>query len=375
MVSSLSNFLKKLSKWDYFPTVRMLAAVAISFAIVFILVFIVSNDPMNAIKSLFIVPLTSKRNFIDILSYMVPLVFTALGMNLVLKSGLFNLASDGALYMAASVAAVIAIQWIMPPGVAQLVIIPIAAIIGASINVVPALLQRLTGASALVISIMFNFIFFYLGQFLIRETVLDATTGNHSYPFREAARIPRIIPGQSLHWGFAIMLVMVVVMYFLVERSKFGYQLRITGLNRAFAKYSGIKVGSVVLAAQFIAGLLAGAGGAIQLTGMFERFNWNLLGQVTYVWDGMLVNILAVTKPQYILIAGFFLGYLRIGSNVMAMRTDVDSELITVIQGIMLVLISAERFLYFIRKRREEKLALEAKMQEEKDTAPEEEVV
>ena len=361
----------KLAKWDYFPLLRMFVALAISFVIVLILVFIVSDDPMNAIRILFLGPATSQRNFIDTLSYMVPLVFTALGMNLVLKSGLFNLASDGALYMGGVMAAVIAILVPMAFGVAQLVIIPIAAIVGAAINVVPALLRRYTGSSEIVISLMFNFIFFFFGQFLIRELVLDPSVGNMSLPIPDPARIPRMIPGFTLHWGFVMMLVLVVVMYFLVERSKFGYQLRITGLNRQFARYSGIKVGAVVLTAQLIAGLLAGSGGAIQILGMFSRFQWNLLGGTTYVWDGMLVVLLAGGKVLWIPIAAFFLSYLRIGATVMAMRTDVDNELVTVIQGILLVLISAERFLYVIKRRREEKLALEEKMQQEMAAASE----
>jgi len=191
--------IKKLADWNYFPVVRMLAVIVIAFTIVFIIIFAVSETPVRAIDSLFLGPVSSMNNFLDVFSYMVPLVFTALGMNLVLKSGLFNLASDSALYMGAVISAVMVILIVPVPGI---IILPLAIItagtIGAGINMLPALIRRYTGASEIVISLMFNFIFFYFGQFIIRETVLDARTGNHSYAFPAEARIPPIFAGLSL---------------------------------------------------------------------------------------------------------------------------------------------------------------------------------
>ncbi|MCL2367626.1 MAG: ABC transporter permease [Oscillospiraceae bacterium] len=362
--------MKKRMKWDFFPVLRMLVAVAISFVLVVILVFIVSETPMRAIDALFAGPVSNMRNFTDVLSRMVPIVFTALGMNLVIRSGLFNLASDSSLYMSAVLVAIVAIRVVLPAAVLLPLMLLLAAVVGALINVVPALLRRYTGANETVVSLMFNFIFFFLGMFIMRETILDARAGNVSQPFQEAARIGRIFPDThyTLHWGFVAMLAVVVIMYFVVERSKFGYQVRIVGLNRQFAKYSGIKVGLVVLTAQLIGGALAGVGGTIDLLGMFPRFQWNLQDSVAYVWDGLLVNNLSVGKPIFIPLAAFFLAYLRTGSQIMTIRTDVDLELITILQAIMLVLVSSDRFMYGLKLRREQKIALEQRMLEEMES-------
>ena len=342
---------------DYFYLMRLMVAIGISFVIIAVIVLSVSGNPMNALNKLFLGPAATPRSFIDVLSYMIPLVFTGLAMNIALKSGLFNMGADGSFYMGAVVSSIMAVLWTLPGGLFQLVIVILAALLGGCINIIPALIRRYMGANEVVISLMFNFVFFFFGLFLMQRTVLDTTTGNQSLPFNEAAKIPKVFPQYTLHWGIVVMLAMVAVMYFIVERSNFGYQLRITGLNRNFARYSGVKVGVIVLVSQFIGGMLAGMGGSIQMLGMFNRFNWNL--QVMYVWDGMLVNILAGGKPAYVPVAAFFLSYLRIGADVMARNSDVDSTLISIIQGVIILLVSSERFLYGMKRRRDERLALE----------------
>ena len=355
--------IKSKKRKDFFPFIRLMVAIGISFLIITVIVLAVSKNPMDAMNKLFLGPVATPRSFIDVFSYMVPLVFTGLAMNIALKSGLFNMGADGSFYMGAVIAAILAVLMNLPGGLFQFFIIVCASLVGGCINIIPALIRRYMGANEVVISLMFNFIFFYFGLFLMQRTVLDTTTGNQSLPFNPVAKIPKIFPQYSIHWGIVVMLVMVAVMYFVVERSGFGYQLRITGLNRSFARYSGVKVGLVVLISQFIGGALAGMGGSIQMLGMFNRFNWNL--QVMYVWDGMLVNILAGGKPGFVLVAAFFLSYLRIGADVMARNSDVDNTLISIIQGVIILLVSSERFLYGMKRRRDEKLALENMMIEE----------
>lgn len=348
--------LKKFKSLDYFLFLRILVAILISIIIIAIIVFATSKDPLNALSCLFLGPISSVRSLLDILSYMIPLVFTGLAMNIVFKAGLFNMGADGAFFMGAAITALMAVSMNLPSGISQPLIIITAAFVGGLINTIPALIRRYTGASEVVVSLMFNYVFFFLGLFLINRTILDTTYGNVSLPFRKEALIPKIWPQYSLHWGIVVMLVVVVIMYFVIERSKFGYKLKITGLNRKFAKYSGISVGIVVILSQFIGGALAGMGGSIQILGMFTRFSWTV--QVMYAWNGILVNILAAERPQMIPISAFFLSYLSIGADNMAMNSDVDSTIITVIQSIIILLVSAERFLYAMKKRKEEKEAL-----------------
>jgi simple sugar transport system permease protein len=142
-----------------------------------------------------------------------------------------------------------------------------------------------------------------------------------------------------------------------MDRSRFGRELKLTGSNENFARYAGIPVTSVVIFSQFLGGALAGVGGAVTMIGVFVRFQWVL--PQNYVWDGILINLLAGTRPLLIPLSAFFISYIRVGANVMSRAGDVDAELVSIIQGIIIMLIASERFLYRMRKRKEEREALQ----------------
>jgi simple sugar transport system permease protein len=104
-----------------------------------------------------------------------------------------------------------------------------------------------------------------------------------------------------------------------------------------------------VVYAQVIGGIIVGIGGATEVLGMYTRFQWQTLPG--YGWDGMMVAILARSNPVLVPIAAFLLSFLRIGADLMARQTDVPSEVVSIIQGIMIMLVAAESFLSAWRHR------------------------
>ena len=101
---------------------------------------------------------------------------------------------------------------------------------------------------------------------------------------------------------------------------------------------------------------MAAIGGAIEKLGMYRRFQWSQAP--TYAWDGVIISILSSNNPIFIPIAAFFLSYVRVGADIMSRQTDVQNEIVALIQGIIILLVTAERFLYFIKQRKESQLAL-----------------
>ncbi|MEG1407816.1 MAG: ABC transporter permease [Ruthenibacterium sp.] len=334
----------------------MLVAILIACGIACAIIVAVSDDPGAAIASLFTGPLSNTRRFSNVIEMMIPLVFTGMSLNIAFKCGLFNMGADGSFYMGAIFAALIAIKMPLANGLHQTVLIIVAALVGGVITTLPALIKKFTGANELVTSLMFNYIFFHMGMFILNHFMLDDTTGYASYKFLKTAKLGRMIEGTQLHYGLIIMIVAWLIIYFVSEKSALGYKLKVTGANMSFAKYSGIQITGAVLASQFIAGVLAGMGGAIEMVGMNTRFTWNL--PVQYVWDGILINLLANSKVSMIPIAALFISFIRIGADVMSRNTGVDNQIVAIIQGVMIVLIASEKFLYFLKKRKEEKEAL-----------------
>ena len=231
-----------------------------------------------------------------------------------------------------------------------------AAIIGGLISMLPIIFEKYTRVNATVLSIMFNSIFYYVGYSIVSAYLLEKTGQWGSSYFLDTARLGNLIKGTSMNWGFVIMIATVFFVVFLMEKTSFGYKVRVTGINSAFAKNAGIKTGKVILTASFISGLIAGMGGAVEMVGMYKRFQWQT--SVNYVWDGLMVHMLANEKPYFIPVTAFFIAYLRIGAEIMSRATDLDNEIVAFLQCIVILLVGAERFLAVIKKRKEQKNAL-----------------
>lgn len=354
---------KKFDFMDYFSAIRIGAALLLSLLIVFVIILFVSEMPGIAIQKLMTGPLETKRSFFNVIVRGIPLVFTGLGLTLCLKSGIFNISSDASFYMGAVVATAIAISWPLPNIVHQAVLILAAAIVGGLISMLPVIVNKYTRVNPVVLAIMANSIFYYFGLSIVSSFFLEKSGSWGSYKFPDDARLGTMLKGTSLHYGFVIVTIVTLFVIFLMNKTSFGYKVRVTGSNPAFAKTSGIRTGFVILLAQFIGGAIAGMGGAIEMVGVYKRFQWQT--QTNYVWDGLLIYMLANGNPVFIPITAFFIAYLRVGAEIMSRSSDLDPEIVTFLQGIIILLVASQRFLYFLKKRHDQNLSLKQAEAEE----------
>lgn len=333
-----------MNKKILFEVMRTLVAIGVALLLAFIIIFTVSEDPGYALQRFLLGPLSSLRNFGNVLEMAIPLVFTGLAISVMFTAKQFNLGAEGGFFFGAVGATALALTFEMPPVIMPIFAILCGGIAGGAGNAIPALLKSKLDASELVSSLMMNYILFWLGIFIINNYFRDAQAGamaSHRLP--EQVKLIRVLEGTRLHFGIFIALLMVILVYLFLYRSRWGYALRMVGLNIRFAEYSGINTKSVILYSQIIGGIIAGMGGAVELLGMYTRFTWFQLPG--YGWDGIIVAIMARNNPLLIPVFAFFLGYLRIGADLMARVTDVPSEVVAIIQGIMIMLVTAERLL------------------------------
>ncbi|HBV66905.1 MAG TPA: ABC transporter permease, partial [Clostridiales bacterium] len=140
-----------------------------------------------------------------------------------------------------------------------------------------------------------------------------------------------------------IAIAVAILGYMFLYRTKIGYEIRVTGENAEFAKYSGINVLKVTLISQLLGGFIFGIGGGVELLGMYSRFSWT--SSLGYGWDAVIITTLAKKNPLYVPFAALFLAYLRTGASMMSIATNVPTEIVTVTQGIIILLVVAEQFL------------------------------
>lgn len=340
-----------------FEAMRTAMAILIALLISFGVIFLVSDDPFNAIKWLLTGPLTSKRNFFNVVESMIPLIFTGTGVCIMFSANQINLASEGAFHLGGLVAAVVALKMSLPAGISPVVAILLSACAGALFTAIPAVLKATTSADELVSSLMINYLALYFSTYIMKYFLMDPAIGSASYPIPEESTLPILISKTRVHPGIIVALAVAVLGYIFLYKSKLGYQLRLTGENQKFAEYSGISIIKVVLISQLLGGFIAGMGGGIELLSpIYDRFSWlSLLG---YGWDAIIICTLAKKNPLYTPLAAFFLAYLRTGASIMARYSDVSLEIVQIIQGIIILFIVAQQFL---RKYKHKMIAREAK--------------
>ncbi|MGI6608485.1 MAG: ABC transporter permease [Erysipelotrichaceae bacterium] len=332
----------------YFEAIRITFAIFLALGIIMIAIFFVSSQPLNVLYWFVIGPTTSLRRFGTVIELLIPLSFCGLGMCMMFQVNRFNLSTDGAFFIAGSVTAIIALHLNLPPIVFPGLIMIVSSLVGGFVTFIPAYINEKYKAHIVVASIMLNYILLYLGRFLLIHWLKDPTFSYNGTPFfPKNALLSRILSGTRIHSGIFILIFAVIIVYILIYKTKIGYDMQYSGQNAAFARYVGINTKKTILLAQFIGGMLAGLGGAIECLGIYQQLNWEV--QLGYGFDGMLIAIIAKNNPLLVPVVAFILSYIRTGGDLVNRMSDVPVELVSVIQALVVIFISAKGLLSFVR--------------------------
>lgn len=343
-----------------FSLVRGLAAILLALAVATIFIFISSDEPLNALKYLLLGPVVSFKvsgnvfnttSFLTILAAMIPTIFSGLAVCVMFSANQFNLGGEGAIMLGGFVGALLGIYLKLNTGLHQVVCVLAGALAGGLIMLIPAVLKVKLGASEMVTSLMMNYVVMFVILHFLNFVFADRSKGaTQTFPFQETAKIPEIVAnGTKLTWGFVIALIFVVIIALFMYRTKWGYAIRMIGINQSFAQYSGMQVGTVIILSQVIGGMLSGMGGSIEVLGRFNTFLWRELPG--YGWLGITIAILAKNNPIFVPFAAFFIAYLNKGCDLMATYSDVPSEMIDIIQAAIFLFLATEQFLAKYRQK------------------------
>ncbi|MCX7026076.1 MAG: ABC transporter permease [Spirochaetes bacterium] len=343
------------------PAVITLLAALFSILIGVGLIFIVSKDPLTSTRNFLLGPFLRIYNLWYLMIAMVPITFTGLALCIIYQLKYTSLIVDSSFYSGAIVATAIGVKLALPAGIHPVVAMLAAGLAGGLIGLLPAILKIKWRANELVSSLMFNYVFYFLGSFIILYFLRDRNqTILASLPFRPTFSLPKLVPNTQLHAGFIVAAVFVVLVSIFLFRTRWGYEIRITGANPKFAAYAGIPVATVALYAHFISGFIGGIGGAVEMSGLYRAFIWQM--NPSYAWDGVIVAMLARKNPKFVLISAFFLAYLRVGADFMSRRGDVAFEFITLLQGIIILILSSDKIVNYFKARRLRRNALAAEV-------------
>lgn len=344
--------IKALKGFEFF---RGFVAILIAIAVAFIFIFICADDPGKALNCLLIKPVISNgalntKSIFTILGRTTPIIFTGLSVCVMFSANQFNLGAEGVTMLGGFIGALVGIYMPMAAGVHSVAAILIASLAGGIVMIVPALAKVKLKASEMVISLMMNYVILYSVLHLLNNIFADRSKGStQTFPFELTAKVGNVVQGTELTYGFFVAIIAALIVGIFMYRTRWGYAIRMIGINESFSKYSGIKVGAIVIASQIIGGLLAGAGGAIEVLGRDITFRW--LDLPGYGWTGVTVAILAKNNPLLVPFAALFIAYLNRGCELMAIYAGVPAEMIDIIQAVIFLFFAAEQFLAGTRQK------------------------
>ncbi|MEP7763414.1 ABC transporter permease [Sanguibacter sp. 25GB23B1] len=278
------------------------------------------------------------------LNYATPLIGAGLGLALGFRAGLFNIGGQGQMLVAAIAAGWVGFGLSMPWPLHMLVAMVAGIAAGALWAGIAGLLKAFTGAHEVIVTIMLNYIAFYLLAYLLATPGLLQAAGSSNpktAPMKESSIMPQILGDQfPLHLGFVFALLAVVFTWWLLQRSRAGFTFRAVGENPEAARVAGIDVPRTTVYVMLVVGGLVGLAGATQVLGTVTTgFSSDIDSGIGF--DAITVALLGRSSPFGVLAAAILFGGFKAGGSVMQASQGVPIEIVSVVQALIVLFIAA----------------------------------
>lgn len=300
-----------------------ISAIVVGLVIGFIILLITdSHDAPGGFKAILTGALSDRKNMGQVLYFATPIIATGLSVGFANRTGLFNIGGPGQFIVGAYVAVFVGVKATFLPGASMWIVgLLMAMLVGALWGSVPGFLKAFCNVNEVISCIMMNYIGMYLVNFLVTKTVFDSLK-NQSKSVKSAANLPKMgldkifrdgNNASSVNSGIIIVILFAVVIYILLEKTSFGYELKASGFNPSAAEYAGINEKRNIVLSMAIAGALCGLGGGLlYLAGSGKGIDVvDMLAAEGF--NGIPVALLGMNNPVGIVFSGIFISYITVG--------------------------------------------------------------
>ena len=270
-----------------------------------------------------------------------PLLFTGLAVMLALRAGLWNIGAEGQLLVGALAAA-----WVGQYTASLPALLAITGLMTAAFSAgflwagCAAYLKQKHNVNEVISTIMLNFVAVYFVSYGVHGPLMEAA-GQYPQtdPLPLAATLPRLFPPSRFHLGVLLALVVAILVWFYLFRTKAGFRLRATGANPIAARFAGIAVEREIALAFLLSGALAGLAGGIEVSGVTQRVYEKF--SPGYGYTAIAVALVGQRSPIGVIFAALFFGALDAGASTVQRTVGVSSALTSVIQAIVVLFLAA----------------------------------
>lgn len=290
--------------------------------------------------------------------YASPLILTGLSVAFSFKTGVFNIGAEGQ-FVVGSLAAVVVGSCLNLPPVIHVIACALAAMLaGALWGTFVAILKVKKGINEVLSYIMFNWIAYYLSNYMVNtEWLHNEGNAEATKDIKATASIicpdfiTKLTDCKNTNWGIVIAVVAAIVIWFIISKTTLGFQLRAVGFNKNAAEYGGINSNAAVMKAMAISGAMAGLGGMVQLCGMGSRIS-QFAGQEGFGFEGITVALIASSNPIGCIFSGLFYGMMKYGGTKLTL-IKAPSEVIDIIMGVIVLFIAISHvFRHLLNKKK-----------------------
>lgn len=273
--------------------------------------------------------------------YATPIILTGLSVGFAFKTGVFNIGTPGQFLAGGFGAVYVGIMWDKLGGVHWIVALFAAVVMGALWGLVPGILKAYFNVNVVISCIMMNYIGLFSVNWIVKSyKPLFNTMRNESKNVAATAQIPKmgldkLFPGSSVNGGILIAILVVILIYILLNKTTFGYELKAVGYSPDAGKYAGINEKRNIIASMLIAGAIAGLGGGLlYLAGTGKHIEIkDVLGSEGFT--GISVALLGLSHPIGVLFAGIFIAYLTAGGFYLQLF-EFSTEIIDIIVAVII---------------------------------------
>ena len=315
-----------------FPVLALGATVVVAS----LLALVARADPFATLGLILKGAVGSKFALLETLNRATPLIFTGLSVAVAFRAKLWNIGVEAQLYAGAIMAVLLGTGAVPAPFALPAMALG-AVLAGALVLLGPVLLKTRLGVDEVVTTLMINFIMALFLSYLLEGPMKDPAGMGwpKSVALIKEARLPRIVDGLRLHWGFALALGSALVVWVIQTRTTLGFEMRAVGQNLAAARFAGMPVNAVLVKTALLCGGLAALAGFSEVAGLKGHLSLDLSPGFGYT--GIIVAMLALLHPLGVVISAIFVAGIFVGSDAMSRAAGVPTYIADMLLAIALL--------------------------------------
>lgn len=317
-----------------------IVAVLIALAMGAVIIMLIDESPIKVFMTLMRGAFGDQAKIAGTLLQTTPILICGIAACIGLRGGMFNVGIEGQLFLGGFAAAWVGFAMPLPPGLHVVVAMTVAVIAGAAWVSIPAFFRTRYGTNEVVSTILSNYVAVLLTSYLTIFLFKRPGGWSETPPILATAYLPELFSFSRLNWGLIIGLALAFFVAWFFRSTAKGYSISMVGSAPKFAEYGGIDVkrqGFLVLLAS---GAVGGLAGGIETLGVHHRFMEGFAPG--FGFDGLIAALLANGSPIGTIVTALFFGALRNGSLLLETDTNASREIITVIQALIILSVSAQ---------------------------------